>query len=577
MRQLAMAAVEALGLRLCAAHVEFILTDDGPKLLEVGLRPGGHRARVLHEAHGVSFMAAYAAVLRGEVPDLAERSHSPFGIVTPFPRQEGVFAGLNDVERLTGLSSYLGHSVYHSPGKIIGTAAQGYWQVLSAELTADSTPELVQDMLSVWEMDDLVRTEDVEPGPGNGGGRRPHLLLIGGKDSGFASLAELDLRITLVQERANVSALQSRRADTLVLYERLDDDTATRTAEFLHEHGDEPFDAVLSFAEKFLLTAATVGERLSLVHNPRSAVERSTDKLRTRELLRAYGLPTVAYRACRSAAEVAAFRAELTAARPAGATDTALVLKPASGAGSRGVSLVAAEAQLAAGWEVASAAGMPVIAEEYVVGQEVSVETLTVEGKHEVLAITEKVTSGAPAFVETGHQLPAELPVSVRELLADTTTRLLDALGHTWGPAHTELRIRESGEPVVIETQTRFGGDQIWQMVELVTGVRLAAATAAAMLDTHGPTRVEPVAEAASIRYLAHEHGVVSAVGDPARVREMPGVVSVGLSAAVGQRLGPLGGSGSRQGHVLATGSTRTEAVERAERGLHAIGFRVAP
>ncbi|MEU8887911.1 ATP-grasp domain-containing protein [Streptomyces sp. NPDC048442] len=582
MADLAVQASRAMGLRLCAAHVEFILTPQGPRLLEVGIRPGGHRARVLREAHGVSFMAAYAAVMRGEAPDLERKFDRPFGIVTPFPRATGTFEGLHAPERLTGLASYRSHSVYHSPGKTIGTAAQGHWQVLSAELVAGTTAELVQDMEQVWEMTDLVAVRTT-PGPGPEAADAgttptphpvprpvphpiPHLLLIGGKDSGFASIAELDIRITLLQERAHLTARQTERADTLIVYDRLDAALAESTALFLHEqHGSGPFDAVLSFAEQHLLTAARIGERLSIVHNPLPAVRDSRDKLLTRALLDRHGLQSVPYRSCRSLAEATAFQAELAAP---------VVLKPAAGSGSRGVRLVDGPAGLAPGWEYAAADGAAVIAEEYIPGPEVSVETLTLDGKHEILAVTEKITTGAPSFVETGHQLPASLAPAVQEAVTTTTTALLDALGHQWGPAHTEFRIREDGRPVLIETQTRFGGDQIWQMVELVTGVRLAKATAAAMLGVATP-RDAPTAQAAAIRFFAYENTVVRAIDGPDDARGLPGVVTVQLSARVGQELGPLAGSGSRQGYVLATGADRQEAVERAEAAHRAVKWVV--
>ncbi|MGX1562496.1 ATP-grasp domain-containing protein [Streptomyces sp. NPDC055506] len=560
MAELAVAAARALELRLCAAHVEFILTPKGPRLLEAGIRPGGHRARVLHQAHGVSFMAAYAAVLRGEQPDLAERFSKPFGIVTPFPRATGVFDGLHEPQRLTGLASYRGHSVYHSPGKLVGTAAQGHWQVVSAELVADTAESLVRDMEAVWHMDDLVA---VRADPARD---RPHLLVVGGKDSGFASLARLGVRITLVQARADLTPLQTERADTLVVHDRLDSGLAEATAVFLHEHGTAPFDAVLSFAESHLLTAARIGERLSLVHNPLSAVRDSRDKLRTRALLDEQGLPSVAYRACASLEEATAFQARL---------DSPVILKPADGSGSRGVCLAHGPHELATAWETASAGGGAVIAEEYVAGPEVSVETLTLDGKHEVLAVTEKITTGPPAFVETGHQLPARLTPTVQEKVASTVTALLDALGHRWGPAHTEFRIREDGAPVLIETQTRFGGDQIWQMVELVTGVPLAAATAAAMLGAEGTARVPARARAAAIRFFSYENTVVRGLGDVDAARALPGVVTVRVAASEGQRLGRLEGSGSRQGYVLASGDDVEEAVARAEAAHRAVGFVV--
>ncbi|SHL37268.1 ATP-grasp domain-containing protein [Streptomyces yunnanensis] len=570
MAELAVHAVRAMGLRLCAAHVEFILTPSGTRLLEVGIRPGGHRARVLHQAHGVSFMAAYVAVMRGERPDLGKKFDRPFGIVTPFPRTTGVFTGLHALDRVTALPAYSTHAVYHSPGKQVGTAAQGHWQTLSIELTAARMSELDQDIRRIWDMDDLIHTRPQTPArtepEQSGRPHRPHLLLIGGKDSGFRSIAELDVRITLVQERANLSELQTRRADTLLVQERLEEGPVRAAAEFLHSTG-APFDAVLSFAESQLLTAARIGEFLGLAHNPAPAVVRSRDKARMRALLDEHGLPSVPYRVCGSLAEADAFQRELGAP---------VILKPSDGSGSRGVTLVREPGELPAGWRRAAAAGVPLVAEAYVTGREMSVETLTLDGAHDVVAITEKLTSGPPSFIEVGHQMPADLGSGPAERVAATVTALLDALGHRWGPAHTEVMLQADGSPVIIETQTRFGGDQIWEMVELVTGVQLAAATAAGILGAAAPPRRPAVGGGAAIRFFAEQNTVVRSVGDLDAVRAMPGVMTARTTVRPGQRLGPLDGSGSRQGYVLAVGTDRREAVARAEAAHRAAGFEVS-
>ncbi|MBR8642898.1 hypothetical protein KEF29_35245 [Streptomyces tuirus] len=112
-------------------------------------------------------------------------------------------------------------------------------------------------------------------------------------------------------------------------------------------------------------------------------------------------------------------------------------------------------------------------------------------------------------------------------------------------------------------------------MVELVTGVRLAAATAAAMLGTEETVRVPPRARAAAIRCFAYENTVVHRLGDLEAARALPGVVTVRVTASEGQKLGRLEGSGSRQGYVLALGDDVEEAVERAEAAHRAAGFVV--
>jgi len=66
---------------------------------------------------------------------------------------------------------------------------------------------------------------------------------------------------------------------------------------------------------------------------------------------------------------------------------------------------------------------------------EFSVETLSAEGKHAVLAVTGKHTSGPPHFVEVGHDLPAELEHREYEAVTAAAIGVLDAIGYRWGAA----------------------------------------------------------------------------------------------------------------------------------------------
>jgi biotin carboxylase len=159
MTDLAVAACRALELQACAAHVEFILTPSGPRLLEVGVRPGGHRARMLAQGYGVDFPSAYLAAMTGGQPNLERRKEQPFAIVTPFAPSSGAFAGIHDLNRVVSLPSYRRHNVYARIGDPAGTAADGHWQTLAIELMASSVEALECDIKQIWDMADLVITE----------------------------------------------------------------------------------------------------------------------------------------------------------------------------------------------------------------------------------------------------------------------------------------------------------------------------------------------------------------------------------------------------------------------------------
>lgn len=150
-----------------------------------------------------------------------------------------------------------------------------------------------------------------------------------------------------------------------------------------------------------------------------------------------------------------------------------LIVKPVDRSGSRGVSKVNSETELMEAIEIACKESFihKSIVEEFIEGNEVSVETVSWKGNHYILTITDKTTTGAPHFVELAHHQPSQLPVDVLNTIKDETVKALDAVGVKYGAGHTEFRITEEGHVYILEVGARMGGDFIGShLVELSTG-----------------------------------------------------------------------------------------------------------
>lgn len=154
--------------------------------------------------------------------------------------------------------------------------------------------------------------------------------------------------------------------------------------------------------------------------------------------------------------------------------DFPVIVKPLDRSGSRGVTKVesmddlktAIDAALECGFEKA------VVVEEYAEGLEYSVECVTYEGEHSLLAITRKYTTAAPHFIEVAHLEPAPLSSDMVEKVRDVVFHALDGLGVTNSASHSELKIDSEGKIRIIEIGARMGGDCIGSsLVELSTGV----------------------------------------------------------------------------------------------------------
>ena len=151
-----------------------------------------------------------------------------------------------------------------------------------------------------------------------------------------------------------------------------------------------------------------------------------------------------------------------------------VIVKPVDRSGSRGITKLETESGLAEAIENAKTQGFEktALVEEFAEGREYSVECISWEGKHHFLAMTQKYTTGAPGFVETGHLEPAPVSEPLLNRVKEIVFHALDSLGIRYGASHSELKIDDSGRVVLIEIGGRMGGDLIGSdLVPLSTGV----------------------------------------------------------------------------------------------------------
>jgi biotin carboxylase len=94
------AAIRALGLDDCALHPEFILTADGPKVLEVSARLAGYRAEMHRFAFGIDLNRAVIQVALGEEPDLSKRFEHSSTAVEVWPERSGTIAGYEALDSI---------------------------------------------------------------------------------------------------------------------------------------------------------------------------------------------------------------------------------------------------------------------------------------------------------------------------------------------------------------------------------------------------------------------------------------------------------------------------------------------
>ena len=254
-------------------------------------------------------------------------------------------------------------------------------------------------------------------------------------------------------------------------------------------------DGICSIASDLaMLTVNYVAQQMGLTSNSMAATEVSTNKSLMRQRFAQMGDPSP--RSVRVTPETKLDAIDL--AYP-------LIVKPVDRSGSRGVTKITRPDQLAGAVERAMAQGFEkaAVVEEFAEGIEYSVESLSWQGAHTVLAVTRKYTTGAPGFIETGHIEPAGLDAGTLKRVEAVTRHALTSLGLTCGASHTEIKIDRDGAIRLIEIGGRMGGDCIGSaLVELSTGIDFVRAVIETALG-RAPENIEPLFHrAAAVRFI---------------------------------------------------------------------------
>lgn len=150
-----------------------------------------------------------------------------------------------------------------------------------------------------------------------------------------------------------------------------------------------------------------------------------------------------------------------------------IIVKPTDRSGSRGITKLLDKNGLKEAIEYSCSQGFEkkALIEEFATGKEYSVEYISWKGKHKFLAITQKYTTGAPHFIETGHLEPAMLTGDMVKKVKNIVEHALTSLKITYGASHSEIKIDSKGDIKIIEIGARMGGDCIGSnLVKLSTG-----------------------------------------------------------------------------------------------------------
>lgn len=252
------------------------------------------------------------------------------------------------------------------------------------------------------------------------------------------------------------------------------------------------------------------------------------------------------------------------------------IAKPTDNSGSRGVTLAHTPEELitAVAYSAENGRGGNVIIEEYMEGPEVSVEIIAHHGVPSVLQITDKMTTGAPHFVEIGHTQPSRLSEEVQQRIRDLACRAVTAVGITDGPAHVEMIVTKEG-PKMVELGARMGGGCITtHLVPLSTGIDMIKATIDIAFGL-APDIKPQFKMGSAIRFFQPPYGVIQDIRGAELAASLPGIQEIAFTKQIGDQSLPLASGADRVGYVIAQGTSPEQAGAQCAQAVDAISFTI--
>ena len=332
-------------------------------------------------------------------------------------------------------------------------------------------------------------------------------------------------------------------------------------------------DGIMTLASDMpMQTVAYVAHALGLIGISEDTALKATDKYYMREALKKHGVP------------IPSFYKTETLEEYLKCVETnfsdSFIVKPADNSGSRGISLVedrhdSFKVEEAFRYAKRFSRNGAVIVEEFMRGAEVSVETLTVDGICHVIQITDKLTTGAPHFVETGHSQPSRLDENTLDKIKKIAIDANRAIGIDQGPSHTEIIVTEQG-PKIVELGARLGGDCITtHLVPLSTGVNMVESCLKIALGEKPDIDIK-FNKGSAIRYFNQRECFVQGIKNLDDAKKVKGIKNVTVVHGVGEKISNICDSASRMGFVIAQDDNADLAIKDCETALNKITIDIS-
>ncbi|GAB2924933.1 ATP-grasp domain-containing protein [Rheinheimera gaetbuli] len=303
------------------------------------------------------------------------------------------------------------------------------------------------------------------------------------------------------------------------------------------------------------VTVAEITNALGLPGIPAEVARRSNNKVLMKQRWLQDGIPTP------YGAEVTTLDEAKTVLETTGFP---AMIKAVDNAASRGSMKIDCLDQLPQALENAKAASRTgsAIVEQYVVGNEQSVETIIWNGKHYHVGMADREFGFHPFHIETAHIDPSVLPVEQQQQIYKVVDAAARSLGIEFGPAKADMIWTAQG-PMILEMTARLsGGFHSQYTTPLSSGKDPIKAVMEISLGRQLNTDLlqDKIHKTAICSGIFPTRGQISAINGLERAEQIPGVEIIILTKQVGDLVTEYIDNGSRFCWVITTGANKDAA-----------------
>lgn len=294
-----------------------------------------------------------------------------------------------------------------------------------------------------------------------------NILLVGFSPSIIMSLDHRkDINIFVIEEKNifvenkfdSYEAINSANLKKVIFTEYMNSNLYEKEVEALNL--EYPLTGVLPVKDYAVRTAGKICDKLNLLGIPEKTCNILTNKILLRDFCKANNIPHPKYKKINSIDDLRKFYSKKD-----------VIFKPANRQGSLGISKITKINDIENAWIntinaeegskhiVETNIKKEFIAEEFIGGYEVSIETIVKKGDIIFNNITSKI-SLKESFVEEGHIVPGNVEQDTKKLIEEENLHFIKCLGIKNGLLHSEWKI-ENGKAFLIECAGRTPGDYI--------------------------------------------------------------------------------------------------------------------